>query len=374
MKVMILSNQSRSMLNFWSVLVNRLQGAGCEVVACAPKGDEESAKLLAEKGVSLFEYPLNRKGLNPLDDIRAFLALKRILRKIRPDILFSTTIKPVIYGSLAAKMVKIPKIFATITGLGYAFEADTPLKKAVNMIGANLYRHALAGINGVFFQNADDLEVFRKAHILSADARIFMARGTGVDTAHFSPAAFPPSPLKFLLIGRLLEAKGLYEYAKAAQILKKKWPQAAFQILGQPESGPGSVSQDRVKEWQKEGIIEYLGECRDVRPHIAASHVVVLPSWREGVPTALMEAMSMGRPCVASDVPGCREVARDGENAFLFPAKNAEALAGAMEKFLLTPALLEPMGAAGRRIAVDEFEAQNVAAKIIADMGIGGEK
>lgn len=370
MKVMILSNQSRSMLNFWSVLVKRLRKSGCEICAAAPKGDEESAKLLAEKGVRLFEYPLSRKGLNPLDDIRTFFALKRILRETRPDILFSTTIKPVIYGSLAAKMVGIPQIFATITGLGYAFEADTPLKKAVNLIGANLYRRALCGIDGVFFQNADDLEVFRNTRILSPDARIFMARGTGVDTARFAPAPFPPHPLKFILIGRLLEAKGLYEYAEAARTLKKKWPDATFQLLGQPESGPGCVPPEKVEEWRTEGIIDYLDECRDVRPFIAASHVVVLPSWREGVPTALMEAMSMGRPCVASDAPGCREVARDGENGFLFPVKNVAALAGAMEKFLLNPALLEPMGAAGRRIATEEFEATNVADKIIADMGI----
>ena len=136
MKVMILSNQSRSMLNFWSVLIERLQAAGCEVSACAPKGDAQSADLLAKKAVRLLEYPLSRKGLNPFDDIQTFFALRRILRQERPDVLFSTTIKPVIYGSLAAKMEKIPKIFATITGLGYAFEADTPLKKAVNMIGA----------------------------------------------------------------------------------------------------------------------------------------------------------------------------------------------------------------------------------------------
>ena len=374
MKVMILSNQSRSMLNFWSVLIERLQAAGCEVSACAPKGDAQSADLLAKKGVRLLEYPLSRKGLNPFDDIQTFFALRRILRQERPDVLFSTTIKPVIYGSLAAKMEKIPKIFATITGLGYAFEADTPLKKAVNMIGASLYRRALAGIDGVFFQNEDDLEVFRTSHILQPDARIFMARGTGVDTSRFAPAPLPPAPLKFLLIGRLLEAKGLYEYAKAAETLKKKWPEASFQVLGQPESGRGSVPVEQLKEWQSQGILEYLGECRDVRPHIAASHVVVLPSWREGVPTALMEAMSMGRPCVASNAPGCREVVRNGENGFLFPVKDAAALAASMERLLEEPALLAPMGAAGRRIATAEFEAANVAEKIIDDMGIGGKK
>ncbi len=208
MKVMILSNQTRSMLNFWSVLVRQIQALGHEVVACAPPGDDESDLALAEKGVPVIHYPLDRKGLNPVRDIRSLAVLRGIFARHRPDLLFATTIKPVIYGCMAAKSAHVPKIFATITGLGYAFEADTIIKKGINLLSSMLYKKALSGINGIFFQNLDDVEVFRKAGILSPSAKVFMSRGTGVDTERFAPAPFPAGAVRFLLIGRLLEAKG----------------------------------------------------------------------------------------------------------------------------------------------------------------------
>lgn len=374
MKVMILSNQTRSMLNFWSVLVRQILALGHDVVACAPPGDDESDLALAAKGVSVIHYPLDRKGLNPVRDMQSLAALRGIFARHRPDLLFATTIKPVIYGCLAAKSAHVPKIFATITGLGYAFEADTIFKKGINLLSSFLYRKALSGINGIFFQNLDDVEVFRKAGILSPSAKIFMARGTGVDTKRFAPEPFPAGPVKFLLIGRLLEAKGLNEYAKAAAILEKEWPRASFQLLGQPESGVGSVPLAQIQAWQSEGFIEYLGECRDVRPHIAQSHVIVLPSWREGTPTAVMEAMSMGRPCVVSDAPGCREVVREGYNGFLAPVRDANALARAMGNFLRDPSIIAVMGEKSRQLAVADFDADKVSAKIINDMGLEAVK
>ncbi len=374
MKVMILSNQTRSMLNFWSVLVRQIQALGHEVVACAPPGDDESDLALAEKGVPVIHYPLDRKGLNPVRDIRSLAVLRGIFARHRPDLLFATTIKPVIYGCMAAKSAHVPKIFATITGLGYAFEADTIIKKGINLLSSMLYKKALSGINGIFFQNLDDVEVFRKAGILSPSAKVFMSRGTGVDTERFAPAPFPAGAVRFLLIGRLLEAKGLNEYARAAASLEKEWPEVCCQLLGQPESGMGSVPLPRIEAWQSEGFIEYLGECRDVRPYIAQSHVIVLPSWREGTPTAIMEAMSMGRPCVVSDAPGCREVVREGYNGFLVPVRDAEALAGAMGNFLRDPAIIAVMGEKGRQLAVADFDADKVAAKIINDMGLEAVK
>lgn len=374
MKVMILSNQTRSMLNFWSVLIREIKALGHEVVACAPPGDEESDRALEAMGVAVIHYPLDRKGLNPIRDAQSLLALRSIFLERKPDLLFATTIKPVIYGCIAAGLARVPKIYATITGLGYAFEADTLFKKGINLLSSFLYRQALSRVNGIFFQNRDDVKVFEKAGILSPASKIFMARGTGVDIERFATAPIPPTPVKFLMIGRLLEAKGLNEYARAAAILQKRWPDAEFQLLGQPETGVGSVPLSRIKAWQMEGFIDYLGECRDVRPYIAQSHVIVLPSWREGTPTAIMEAMSMGRPCVVSDAPGCREVVKEDVNGFLVPVRDAEALALAMEKFLLEPGLIVQMGAKSREMAVDEFDASRVAAKITSDMGLEAVK
>ena len=369
MKICILGNQARSVYLFWRVLMQHMLAEGHTVFCLLPGGDATTEESIKQLGVRVVNYRLDRKGINPLRDVVTFLDLKRVLGKERPDLLFATTIKPVIYGCMAAKLVRIPHIYATITGLGYAFEADTFFKKCINRLSILLYHTALRGIEGVFFQNRDDAALFRKTGILSPFSRVLFARGTGVDIGRFAAAPQPDGEkYTFLVVGRLLEAKGYREYARAASILRKKWPNAVFQILGPRETGLGSIPPEELEAWQKDGSVVYLGEARDVRPYVAQANVVVLPSWREGTPTSIMEAMSMGRACVVTDVPGCREVVRDGVNGFLCPVKNPEALAETMEKFLKNPALAPAFGEAGRRMAVEEFDAQKVADRILSDM------
>ena len=348
------------------------------MLCCVPPGDAASEAALTALGAQVRTYPLDRKGLNPLSDIRTLGALVRLFKEEKPDLLFASTIKPVIYGCMAARVARVPHIYATITGLGYAFEADSFFKKAVNKLSCLLYRTALSGAEGVFFQNQDDIRVFRQAGILGPRARVLTARGTGVDTARFAPAPFPDltetgelaGPPVFLLVARLLEAKGLPEYAEAARLLKARYPAARFQVLGPPEHGLGSVSLDQIKAWEARGSIEYLGETSDVRPYVAAAHVLVLPSWREGTPTSIMEGMSMGRPAVVTDAPGCREVVRQGVNGLLTPLRDAQALADAMETFITTPQNILRMGAAGRELALRELDAHTVAARILEDMRV----
>ena len=318
MKICILGNQVRSVYLFWRVLMQHMLAEGHTVFCLLPGGDATTEESIKQLGVRVVNYRLDRKGINPLRDVVTFLDLKRVLGKERPDLLFATTIKPVIYGCMAAKLVRIPHIYATITGLGYAFEADTFFKKCINRLSILLYHTALRGIEGVFFQNRDDAALFRKTGILTPFSRVLFARGTGVDIGRFAAAPQPDGEkYTFLVVGRLLEAKGYREYARAASILRKKWPNAVFQILGPRETGLGSIPPEELEAWQKDGSVVYLGEARDVRPYVAQANVVVLPSWREGTPTAIMEAMSMGRACVVTDVPGCREVVRDGVNGFL---------------------------------------------------------
>lgn len=372
MKTVILTNQARSMAIFWRVLIGRMRSQGMDITCLVPPGDLISERDLREMGARVINYPLDRKGLNPIRDIKTFLALRNIFQAEKPDLLFTATIKPVIYGCLAAYMAKVPGIYAAITGLGYAFEANTFFKKIINRVGAGLYSAALRHATAVFFQNKDDEHVFQAQGILERNAKVFFSRGTGVDIKHFSPAPFPPlppdGPVIFLLVARLLEAKGLAEYALAAKILHEKFPDARFQLLGPPEQGRGAVAMADVEKWDKAGHIEYLGQSKDVRPCIAASHAAVLPSWREGTPTSLMEAMSMGRPCVATDVPGCREVVREGENGWLAKRGDPRSLAMCMEKFLQDPASIASMGAASRKMAIDDFDAVKVAEGIIRDM------
>ena len=347
---------------------------GHEVFCCVPPGDPEADAALEALDARVLHYELDRKGLNPLHDARSFAQLKRIFTAEKPELLFASTIKPVIYGCLAARRARVPHVYATITGLGYAFEADSLFKKCVNRLSVFLYHQALKNTEGVFFQNQDDIRIFRESGILGPGARVLTARGTGVDIRRFAQAPLPPlppgGPVVFLLVGRLLEAKGLPEYAEAARLLKARYPEARFQLLGPPEQGLGSVGLDRVRTWERENGIEYLGETRDVRPYMAAAHVLVLPSWREGTPTSIMEGMSMGRAAVVTDVPGCREVVRDGVNGRMTPVRDPEAPAGAMESFLLAPETIARMGEAGRELAVREFDAEKVAARILRDMHV----
>lgn len=378
MKIALLGNQARAIVNFWSVLVRRMRARNYTVVCMVPAGDAAADKDLRALGAEVRHYPLDRKGLNPVRDFATTGALVRLLRAEKPEMLFTFTIKPVIYGCIAARLAQVPHVFATITGLGYTFEADSTAKKLVHLLAVGLYKLALSGVQTVFFQNRDDLALFRRKGILGAGQHTELCRGTGVDIAHFAQAPLPDlNPCQadagqqgpvFLLVGRLIEAKGLYEYAAAARLLKGRFPQARFQLLGPAETGLGSVPLEAVRGWAQDGV-EYLGETRDVRPFLAAASVLVLPSWREGTPCSVMEGMSTGRAAIVSDAPGCREVVTEGENGFLVPLKDPQALAAAMQKFIEQPALIVSMGAASRRMAEAEFDAEKVAAHIISTMG-----
>ncbi len=367
-KLIILGNQARAMVNFWTVLINMAKEAGHEILCLVPHGDPETSGELEKLGVRVGFYPLDRKGINPARDLKTLSSLYAIFRVENPDVVFAYTIKPVIYGGLAARLAGVKRRFSAITGLGYAFEADSFFKKNIQKLAICLYSSALKGAKAVFFQNEEDKKIFIDKGIMSRGTKIILTKGTGVDTKRFTPGPDPEGPPSFLLVGRLLEAKGLYEYAAAARLLKKKYPEARFQILGPPEQGLGSVPLDTVKLWQEEGIIEYLGQTRDVRPYVAKSGVMVLPSWREGTPCSIMEGMAMGRAAVVTDVPGCREVVRNGVNGYMTPARDPEALASAMEAFILNPGLISSMGRAGRKMAEDDFDAVLVANQMLSIM------
>lgn len=354
---------------FWRALISAWRQTCGEVVCCVPGGDSASERALIDLGARIVHYRLDRKGIDPFRDLLTYLDLKRVMRLEKPVFVFTATIKAVIYGCLAAHAAGAPCVFAAITGLGYAFETDTFPKKIINRISRILYKNSLKHANGVFFQNRDDIALFRKSGILSPDSAIFLANGTGVDTEKFTPAPFPDfsDGTVFLLVGRLLEAKGIRDYAGAAYLLKRKYPKARFLLLGPPEEGRGSLSRKDMEKFAKEGV-EYLGQAADVRPALASAHVIVLPSWREGTPTAVMEAMAMGRPCVVTDVPGCREVVENGENGWLAAPRDPQSLAEAMERFLQRPELIVSMGQKSRRVVEEKFDARTVAVAMVEDM------
>ena len=385
MKLLLLGNQARAMANFWSVLIRRAVAAGHEVVCAVPHAlpsdDPVWEAKLSSLGVRLAHYPLDRKGLNPLRDLRTVLALRALFKAENPDRLFAYTIKPVTYGAVAAALAGTPerrRRTLMITGLGYAFEADSLPKRILRRVTSLLYRTAFSLSGTVYFQNMDDRKLFDAFSIIPDSITARMCRGTGVDTVHFAPAPLPElpdtptpeHPAIFLFVGRLLEAKGLRELCQAARLIKERGVPAVVRLLGPAESGLGSMPLEEILALRDEGVIEYLGETADVRPFIAGAHALVLPSWREGTPCSLMEGMSMGRAVVAADAPGSREVVRPGENGLMVPLRDAEALADALAQLAHDPQRLRAMGAAGRALALAEFDAETVAAGILTDMNL----
>lgn len=377
MNVIIMNNQAKALVNFWSSMLMRLRAEGHGVTCFVPGddgGDPEAEAELRTLGATVCHYPLDRKGLNPVRDFRTFLILYRLFREERAagrgDLLYASTIKPVIYGLPAAALAGIRRRYAMITGLGYMFEADSPVKKMLTCIAALLYRIALSFSQAVFFQNKDDIATFQRWHCLSASTQTVLTKGTGVDTVRFAAVPVPEGAPVFLLVARLLEAKGLYEYAEAARTIKAIHPDVRFQLLGPPEEARGGVPIATIHEWEEEGILEYLGETRDVRPFVSNASVIVLPSWREGMPCSLMEAMSMGRAIVATDVPGCREVVVDGQNGFLVPVRDPDALVLTLQRFVSEKKHITDMGQQGRRMAEEELDARKAVEQILNVMDL----
>lgn len=374
MKIAVIAGLAESLINFRGPLLTTLAKGGHEVIAIAPGENPEIAGKLRKIGVSYCAIELERTGMNPVRDIRALLRMTLKLRSINPDIVLGYTIKPVIFGSLAARLAGVPHIFSIITGLGYAFMEQNFKQSMVNRIVSCLYRIGLAFNEKVFFQNPDDMSLFCRQRLIGSRDKAELVNGSGVDLDYFKQVPAQTIRPVFLLIARLLKNKGIDEYAEAARILKTRYPTAEFRILGPFDSNPAAVQWGQISEWQKAGIIEYLGETSDVRPFIAEASVYVLPSYREGTPRSVLEAMAMGRPVVTTAAPGCRETVIDGENGFLVPVKDARALARAMEKFIVNPGLVATMGRRSREIAEDKYDVHKVNSVIMKAMGLTDEK
>jgi glycosyltransferase involved in cell wall biosynthesis len=371
MRVVVLGSYAPSLINFRGQLIADMVRAGHAVTGCAPGSDGAVARALAERGAAYEPVPLQRTGLNPLSDAQSVVQLARVLRRLSPDLLFAYTSKPVIYGTLAARLARVPQVFALISGLGYAFTGGGELaRRLTRQVTSLLYRASLRATDGIFFQNPDDLDEFRRRAIVSDRQRLYRVNGSGVDTSHFHWSPAPLEPPTFLLIARLLRDKGIYEYVDAARQLRGRHPNARFRLLGPTDSHPAAVPPEDLATWRAEGVIEYFPETSDVRPHLAASTAYVLPSYREGMPRTVLEAMSTGRAIITTDAPGCRETVIPGANGFLVPVGDAQALAQAMERLILDPGLARSFGARSRTLAEERFDVRRINAEMLRAMGL----
>ncbi len=372
MKFLLIASVANSLTGFRKPLIIALLDKGLEVHVAAPQllNDKDVISELNALGVVAHDISMQRTGLNPLADTKTLHSLYALMNDIKPDYTMGYTIKPVIYGALAAWLARVPKRFALITGLGFAFtEGDSNKRKSVRVVAQNLYRIALYNCQLVFFQNYDDEALFHELNIVSSKMKTCVVNGSGVDIDEYEVVPFiTKEPLRFLLIARLLIDKGVREYAQAAKQVKKLYPEVQFDLVGSLDANPTSIIKAELDQWIESGIINFLGLLKDVRPAIQAASVYVLPSYREGTPRTVLEAMAMGRAVITTDAPGCRETVINGDNGFLVPAKDANALMQAMLRFIEEPALIEKMGKRSRAIAEEKYDVHKVNAQMMSAM------
>jgi lipopolysaccharide/colanic/teichoic acid biosynthesis glycosyltransferase len=356
--IAIISHQAFSLLNFRSSLIQLLVKSGYRVYALAPDYLNTDIEGIKSLGAEPIKYSLSRSGINPLTDFLDSLMLMFILRKLKPDVSFAFTIKPVIYGSIAAWIARVPSRISMIEGLGYFFtdgnDGVSFLRRFLQLSLSAFYKIGLSLSTIVIFLNKDDIELFTTRGLVNAK-KIVNLGGIGVDTQHWVPTPLVKSPITFLFVGRLLKEKGIYEFIEAIKIIRNENLSARFIMLGTVDSNPGALEEQQIQAWCEAGLVEWPGHV-DVKTWMEKSSVFVLPSYREGVPRSTQEAMAMGRPVITTDVPGCRDTVIDTVNGYLVPPFDTPALANAFKRFIQDPALIDSMGAESRLIAEQQFD------------------
>ena len=369
MKVLLIAGLAESLTNFRGPLITALLARKVQVHVAAPDieaGSATHAKLVA-LGCQVHSIALARAGTNPLADLRTLVSLVLLMRKVRPRVVLAYTIKPVIYGMLAARLTGVAKRFALITGLGYTFQSSATgqLQKLVR----HLYKLALKCADKVFFQNPDDQALFKELGLINGVVSV-VVNGSGVDLSHYAAQPMSSNVPTFLMISRLLGDKGVREYAQAAMQLKAQNPTAVFRLAGWIDENPNAIAQQELEAWVSSDAIEYLGKLDDVRPSLAECSVFVLPSYREGTPRSVLEAMAIGRAIITTDAPGCRETVKQGVNGFLIPIKNFAALADAMQICINQPELVAKMAQSSLQIVVEKYDVYKVNKHMLSEMGL----
>lgn len=354
-RIVFAANSAWNILNFRMNVVRAVQALGLEPVALVPPG--EGVDALATAGVGVRTIEMNPGGVSPFDDSVMILRYLAALREIKPEAFLGFTAKPNIYGSIAASLLKIPAV-NNVTGLGTSFIHGGPLGRIVPL----LYRLSLRRSHQVFFHNAEDLDLFVSRRLVTPE-RARVIPGSGVNLEKFRAVALPGSGerVTFLFIGRLLWEKGVGEFVEAARTLKARFPEARFQSVGSRDASRRGVPANQLDEWRVEAVVEFPGDTPDVRPFIEAADCIVLPSYREGMPRVLLEGAAMGRPLIAADVPGCRQVVEEGVTGFRCVVRSAESLAEAMQKFIELPHdRRSGMGKQARSLVEREFSEEKV--------------
>jgi glycosyltransferase involved in cell wall biosynthesis len=376
MKIVLFANTDWYLYNFRRSLAVALKELGHELLLLSPPGPH--GERLRALGLRWEPVDMARRSLNPLREAWLVWHLARRLRREGPDVVHGFTIKCAVYGALAARLAGVRGRVASVAGLGYVFISDSPKARLLRPIVRMLLRMALDGRDArLILQNPDDVALFTQAGLCDP-ARVRLIEGSGVDCSRFAPPAWRPeagAPLRVLLPARLLWDKGIAELVDAARLLRGEGRTVRIQLAGEPDPGnPATVPEARVRGWVAEGLVEWLGHVDDMPALFAAVDVVVLPSYREGLPKGLIEAAACERALVATDVPGCREVVSHERDGLLVPARDGAALARAIARLDDDPALRQRLGAAARTKALERFDEQGVITRTLAVYGeLAGE-
>ena len=371
MKVLLIGSHAGSLVNFRGPLIRTMISKGHQVSIIAPDIPPDILNTLIDMGARVHDIKMRRTGLNVVQDVAYLYRLWRQMNRTKPDLVLTYTIKPNIWGAFAARLSGI-RSAAMVTGLGYAFttgvDAAGRKQAIIRKLAVGLYARATRYNSKVVFQNPDDVADFIAAGCLRDKSKVCLVNGSGVSMPFYARAPLPDVPI-FLMVARLLKNKGVREYAAAGAALKRTHPAARFQLVGYFDEGPDGIAQTDLDEWSANGL-EYLGPQDDVRPFIAAAQTFVLPSYREGTPRSVLEAMAMGRPIITTDVPGCRETVIDGETGFLVPAKEVEGLTRSMVHLVENPVDCANMAEKSYQLARDKYDVNKVNAVLMEHLGL----
>ena len=359
-KIFIIGNLASTMINFRKEFIKMLVSIGHEVYCLVSDYDRKSREKISSFGAIPLDYTLNAKGLNPFKDAIATFDLIRLFRQHRPDVVFSFFVKPVIFATIAAKIARVSRIVGMIEGLGGAFTVHKSgqIKKAkiIKAIQIFLYKISLPLLDELIFLNNDDKKELIYTYNINAKS-VNILGGIGVDLEKFSYSKVTNDPISFIFIGRLLKEKGIFEYLEAAKMVKDKYKDVNFYILGGfEENNPFGLKKEELRPYLNDEIVIFPGYVNNIKEWIANSSVFVLPSYREGVPRSSQEAMAIGRAVITTDTVGCRETVKDGVNGFLVPPYNSDVLAQKMMYFIKNPEMIIQMGIESRKIAEEKFD------------------
>lgn len=356
MKVLILSPKNRTTYNFRGGLIKEIIALGHEVIVTGPNFD--NIKEVKKLGVTFVLVPLKKSSIGILGDIKYIQSIYKLLRSLKPQIVLAYTIKPVIYGNIAARLAGIKNFYSLITGLGFLYTSQTQIAIMLKPVVSLLINAMAKNSKRVIFQNSDDLRDFVSRRLVKPN-KCSVVNGSGVNLQMFTPHPLPAN-ITFLMISRMLVSKGVREYLSAARTVKAKYPNVKFVLVGAFENQLDSLAHKELQPDVERKIIEYHADTNDVRPFYQNCSVYVLPSYREGTPRTVLEAMATARPIITTDAPGCRQTVEDAKNGFTVQVKDANAVAEKMEWFIQNPEKIQTFGQQSLRICREKYDEQKV--------------